>query len=373
MKLKIFIAVVVVLVVAGVLGGIKVLQFRKMMAGAASQGQPPETVSTAEAHQEKWQGTLNAIATVAAVQGVTITPDIPGTVREIAFESGAEARAGDLLVRLDTSNEEAQLRSIEAQVKLAKLNAERIGTLRGQNMVSQSELDQAQATLSQQVASADAIRATIEKKTIRAPFAGSLGIRLVNLGEYLETGKPIVSLQSLDTVYANFTLPQQDLSKLANGMVVRLATDVFPDKSFEGRLTAMNPDLMESTRSVICQATFTNAEHLLRPGMFGRVEVLLPEEKPVLVIPATAILSSPYGDTVYVIEASATNQNMLLARQQFIRSGPARGDFIAVESGLTNGQQVASSGVFKLRNNMPVVINNDIQPKASLSPRPPNS
>lgn len=371
MKLKVFLAVVLVLVIAGALGGIKALQFKKMM--AAPHTQPPETVSSTEVREEKWQLSLNAIATLTAAQGVTITPDIPGTVREIAFESGAVVKQGDLLVKLDVSTEAAQLRAVEAQVKLAQLDAERIRTLRTQNMVSQSELDQAEATLNQQLASADAIKATIEKKTLRAPFNGRLGMRQVNLGEYLEAGKPVVSLQSLAPIYSDFTLPQQELSRLKTGMQVKLTTDAFPEQVFEGKLTAINPEVIEATRNVRCRATFENLEGRLLPGMYARVELILPEERPTLVIPATAIISSTYGHSVYVIESDATNQNTLVARQQFIKGGEAKGDFVAVVSGLKPGQKIASAGVFKLRNNMPVVINNDIQPKASQNPRPPNS
>lgn len=371
MKLKVLLAVIVVVLIAGVLAGIKVLQFKKL--GAMKAEQPPETVSSIKVTEERWQGTLSAIASISAVQGVTITPDIPGMIREIAFESGVSARKGDLLVKLDTSNEEAQLRSAEAQAKLADLNAQRLRSLRSQNMVSQAELDQTEATLQSQIASADAIKATIEKKTIRAPFDGQLGIRQVNIGQYLETGKPVVSLQSLDPVYADFTLPQQDFSKLTNGMAVRLSTDAIPEKVFEGKLTAINPDVMESTRSVGLQATFQNPEHLLRPGMFARVEVLLPDIKPVLVVPATAVLSATFGDSVFVIESAATNKNKLVARQQFIRSGRTRGDFVVIETGLTAGQEIAAAGVFKLRNNSSVVINNDVQPKASTNPQPPDS
>ena len=206
------------LLVLGGLAGVKALQFKKLMAAGKSFAPPPETVSSAVVREEKWQGTLTAIGSITAVQGVTVTPEIPGIIREIAFESGAVVSKGDLLVRLDTSLEEAQLRALEAQEELARLNLARERTLRSQNMVSQSELDTAEATLKQNQGNADAIRATIQKKTIRAPFAGRLGIRLVNLGQYLDTGKPIVSLQSLTPVYADFSLPQQELARLKTGM-----------------------------------------------------------------------------------------------------------------------------------------------------------
>ena len=375
MKGKIVIAVVIVLGVVGGLAGVKTLQIQKMIAGGKAFAPPPESVSTAVAREEKWQVSLTAIGSITAVQGVTVTPDIPGTVREIAFESGAVVAKGDLLVRLDTSSEEAQLRAIEAQVDLARINLDRAQNLRKDNMVSQSEVDNAEATVKQNQASADNIRATIAKKTIRAPFAGRLGIRQANLGQYLDTGKPIVSLQSLSPVYADFSLTQQELARLNTGMKVRVATDAYLDKPFEGRLSAINPDLDQATRSVRLQATFENADQLLRPGMFVRVEVLLPEEQNALVIPATSVLSAPYGDSVYVIEEKAGEggKPALSVRQQFIRTGRARGDSVTVESGLKPGERIASSGVFKLRNGMAVVENNNLTPKNDQAPRPADS
>ncbi|MDO8630367.1 MAG: efflux RND transporter periplasmic adaptor subunit, partial [Phycisphaerales bacterium] len=200
-----------------------------------------------------------------------------------------------------------------------------------------------------------------------------LGIRLVNLGQYMDTGKPIVSLQSLDSVYADFSLPQQELSRLKTGMRVCLSTDAYPGQRFEGILTTINPALDQSTRSVSLQAAFTNAGHLLRPGMFARVEVILPGEQNVLVIPATSVLSAPYGDSVYVIDTNPSTNggpSALSVRQQFVRTGRARGDFISVESGLKAGDRIVSSGLFKLRNGMAVVENNNLVPKSSEAPRP---
>jgi membrane fusion protein, multidrug efflux system len=253
---------------------------------------------------------------------------------------------------------------------------DRMRKLRTENMVSQSDLDTAEATVKQTQANADAIAAVIEKKTIRAPFAGRLGIRLINLGQYLDVGKPIVSLQSLTPVYADFSLPQQELARLKTGMKVRLQTDAYPDQTFEGALSAINPDLDSSTRSVGIQATFTNAEQLLRPGMFARVEVLLPHEENVLVIPQTAVLSAPYGDSVYVIESKAGADKgapELTVRQQFVRTGRSRGDLLSVESGLKAGERIVSAGVFKLRNGMGVAESNEAAPKTSATPRPSDS
>jgi membrane fusion protein, multidrug efflux system len=361
----------VVLIVGG-LAAVKSAQIGRLIAGGKAFTPPPETVSAAVAQAEKWPTSLSAIGSIAAVQGVTITPDIPGTVREVAFESGARVAKGDLLVRLDTSSEEAQLRAIEAQVELARINRDRARNLRGVNMVAQAELDSAEATLKQDQANADAIRATIGKKTIRAPFAGELGIRLVNLGQYLDIGKPIVSLQQLAPMYAEFSLPQQELSRLATGMPVRVTTDAYPGRRFEGTLTAINPDLDSSTRSVGLQATLPNADQKLRPGMFARIEVLLPEEQSVLVIPATSVLSEAYGDSVYVIESKPGKDGKpgLVVRQQFIRTGRARGDFLSVESGLKAGDRIVNAGLFKLRNGMPVVENNDLVPGSHEAPRP---
>ena len=373
---KVLIAVFVVLVVGGTLAGVKTLQIRTLMAAGKSYASPPESVSSVLAREEKWQGTITAIGSVTAVQGVTVTPELAGIIHEIAFESGAVVAKDALLVRLDTSTEEAQLHALEAQEELARLTLARERSLRSQNMVPQSELETAEATLKQTQGMADATRAIIQKKTIRAPFAGRLGIRLVNLGQYLDTGKPIVSLQSLTPIYADFSLPQQELARLKAGMRVRLTTDAYPARQFDGTLTAINPDLDPQTRSVGLQATFENADQLLRPGMFARVEVLLPEEPAVLVVPATSVLSAPYGDSVFVIESKPgkdSGKAELVVRQQFIRTGSARGDFVSVETGLKPGERIVSAGIFKLRNGMSVIENNELSPKNELAPRPSDS
>jgi membrane fusion protein (multidrug efflux system) len=376
MKRKILTAVIVVLAVVLGLAGVKAWQIHTLIAAGQAFAPPPETISSAVAHEEKWQDTLTAVGSINAVQGVTVSPEIAGTVSEIAFESGAVVARGDLLVRLDTSSEEAQLRAVEAQVELARLNADRTRQLRTNNTVSQSELDAVEATVKQQQANADAIHATIEKKTIRAPFAGRLGIRLVNLGELLAAGKAIVSLQSLAPVYADFSLPQQELARLKTGLAVRVFSDTYPDQHFDGTLTAINPDLDATTRSVRLQATFANTEQLLRPGMFVRVEVIFPEEQTVLAVPATAILSAPYGDSVYVIESHPAKNGgkpEAVVSQKFVHTGRLRGDFISILSGLKAGERVVSAGVFKLRNGMSVQENNDLVPRAVEKPSPSDS
>src|SRR5262245_56854695 len=286
---KIFIGILIVLAVLVVVGGVKGLQIKALMAAGKNYKPQPETVSSAIVREEKWQGTLTAIGSISAAQGVTVTPEIAGTVREIAFESGAVVAKGDLLVRLDTSTEEAQLRSLEAQVQWAKVSLDRQSTLRTNKLISESDYDSAEASWKRAVANADNVRSIIEKKTIRAPFAGKLGIRQINLGQYLDAGKPIVSLQSLAPIYADFSLPQQDLAQLKTGMRVRVTTDTYTNRQFEGTLLAINPDLDATTRSVGVRAVVDNADHALRPGMYARLEVLLPQEQQALVIPAQSL------------------------------------------------------------------------------------
>jgi len=370
---KIILAVVVVVLVIAGLAAVKVMQIGTLIAFGKSFTPPPETVSTAVAKEDKWQETIQAVGSISAVQGVKLTAEIPGTVMEIKFESGAVVTKGDLLISLDTSTEEAQLRALEAQVEWAHTNLARFKSLRTENTVSQSEFDQAETDLKQKQANADAVRAAIAKKVIRAPFDGKLGIRQVNVGEYLEAGKLIVSLQSLAPLYADFSLPQQDLARLKTGLNVRVTTDTYPTKQFLGALTAINPDLDVATRSVRLQATCANEEQLLRPGMFARIEVLLPDEHPVLSIPATAVLSAPYGDSVYIVESSTNATGGLTVRQQFIRVGRAKGDFVSVDTGLKPGDRVVTSGIFKLRNGMQVVENNDLVPTSEKKPNPSDS
>jgi membrane fusion protein (multidrug efflux system) len=376
MKRNIIVAVVIVVVVFVVLAGVKALQIGKLIGVAKTFKVPPETISSAVAQEQHWQDTLSAVGSIDAAQGVTVASEVAGTVTEIAFESGAAVNKGDLLVKLDISTEEAQLQAAQAQVDWAKISAERLRQLRETKTVSQSELDQAEAVLKQNQANADEISAVIKKKTLRAPFAGRLGIRLVNLGESLDARKPLVSLQSLTPIYTDFSLPQQALSVLATGLVVQVSSDAYPGKIFDGALTAINPELDATTRSVIAQATFANEEQLLRPGMFVHAEVLLPRAQPVLTVPATAVLRAPYGDAVFVIEPQVTDgETNLIVQQKFIRTGAMHGDFVSVESGLKAGDRVATSGLFKLRNGVAVQENNtvDATPKTSLSPNPPNS
>ncbi len=376
MTKKIVLTLILVVVLVGALAGIKGLQFKTMFAQGANFAPPPETVTTAEVKPDTWQPTLTAVGSVAAVQGVMLSAEMAGAVKNIAFESGATVRAGELLVELDSSVEQAQLRSALASADLARLNLERARDLRGKSMMSQADLDSAEAQAKQANAQIDNIRAVIAKKTIRAPFAGRTGIRQVNLGQFLDNGAAIVTLQSLDPVYVDFALPQQNLSQLGVGMTVRVTTDAFPGQSFTGKLTAINSEVDAVTRNVRLQATLANPAGKLRPGMYVNVAADLPEMERVLMIPATAVLYAPYGDSVFVVEDKKDEKTGAVGKvlnQKFVRLGKTRGDFVVVVSGLDVDQTIVTTGVFKLRNGMSVVVDNKLAPNFQLAPKPANS
>ncbi len=373
MKKRIILAIVGLVALIGVLGGIKGLQISRMIAEGKKFVPPPETVTTATAHIESWESLLTSVGSVVAVQGVTVTAELSGKIVNIAFTPGTVVQAGDILIRQDTSAEEAQLRALEATVALAKVNLERAGKLLSLKVMSQSDFDNAESQFKQAVAQSDVIRAAIRKKTIRAPFAGRLGIRQVNLGQTLNEGDAIVSLQSLDPLFVNFLLPQQQLSLVHSGLTVQVTTDVFPEKVIEGKITTINPLVDNATRNVQMQATVENTQERLRPGMFVNVAVVLPAREKVLVIPATSILYAPYSDSVFIVEETKGKGDEIAGkqvRQQFVQLGKRRGDLIAVLLGLKEGETVVSTGVFKLRNGQSVVANNSLAPEFKLVPKP---
>ncbi len=370
---RVFITLAGLLVLIGLPTLIKLSQFSAL--AAAQMQMPPTTVTATTAKKEHWPDSVNATGTLVAVQGVTIGAELGGKVTEIAFESGGRVETGELLVRLDTSAEEAQLRSAQAAAKLTRISLDRIRGLRANKTVSQSDLDTAEANYKQATAQVDNVRAAIAKKTISAPFAGQLGIRQVNLGQIVEQGSPIVTLQTIDPIHVDFSLPQQSFSLLSPGTGVRVTTDAAPQQAFDGKIIALNPEIDQVTRSVRVRATLANKGEQLRPGMFANVEVLLPSEQEVLVIPATAVLYAPYGDTVFVIEEVTdenSGQRQQVLRQQIVRLGASRGDFVAVTAGLKEGEQVVTSGVFKLRPKMAVAVDNTLAPEAKMEPAPAN-
>lgn len=373
MKKKVFLAFLGVLLLAGLLGGIKFLQVNRMITQGKQTVPPPATVSAVTVEADTWEQRLTAVGSLEAVQGVTVTAELNGKVVKIAFEPGTYVQAGDLLIQQDVSFETAQLRSDKATLALTKANFERSKELLAQKVTTRAAYDKALAEYRQAQAAIDNIRSTIAKKTIRAPFAGRLGIRLVNLGQILEGGQSIVSLQSLDPIFVNFFLPQEDVARIQKGFTVRISTDALPGDEIKGRITAISPQVDEATRNIRIQATVENLQERLRPGMYATVNVIMPDKDAVLVIPTTAVLYAPYSDSVFVLEkpvAEGQEAPAMTLRQQFVRLGDQRGDFVAVASGLKEGQTVVSTGVFKYRNGQKVVVDNTLAPRFSLSPRP---
>ena len=375
MKKKVFIALAGVLLLLGGLGSIKYLQIDRMIAQGKEFAPPPTVVTAAPVRADQWEQRLTAVGSLEAVQGVTVTAELSGKVDAIPFAPGARVEAGDLLVQQDIASEKAQLRADEAALALKKANFERARELLDQKVVTRAAYDQALAEYKQAQAAIDNVRSVIAKKTIRAPFAGKLGIRRINLGQILEAGQPIVSLQALDPIFVNFALPQDQVTRLQPGLAVRIAVDALAGDVVEGRVTAINPEVDATTRNIRVQATVENRQERLRPGMFATVEVVLPRADPVLVIPVTAVLYAPYSDSVFVLESRAADgtEASLVLRQQFVQLGEKRGDFITVQGGLEADQRVVSTGVFKLRNGMRVTVDNTLAPDFQLSPRPENA
>jgi membrane fusion protein (multidrug efflux system) len=360
-------------VVVLTLGAVKVAQIKQM--SSVSHVPPPTAVTTAEAKPMEWHSYLKAIGTLAPVEGATLSADADGIVSRIVADSGTAVKAGDLLVELDASVELAQLAAAQAQADLARLNYERAKDLWAQKSNSKSDLDLAEATLKQSVANAAALQAQIAKKQVRAPFDGRVGIRLVNVGQFVPRGKDMVPLQKLDPIYVNFNVPQQQLSVLSVGQKASVGIDAFDGKAFEGAITAINSEVDASTRNISVQAKLANPEEKLRAGMFAQVEVELPAGAPRIVVPATAINYAPYGNSVFIVEKmkGPDGAEYLGVRQQFVKLGDTRGDLITIEDGVKPGEQIVIAGVFKLRNGMAVQVNNTYQPTSNPSPKPANT
>jgi membrane fusion protein (multidrug efflux system) len=387
--MRIAVAVGISLVVIGVLAGTKAAQISSLMKfGKAAQaaGPPPEAVGTAVAKGAEWESLLEAVGSVAAGRGVTISAEVPGVVRAIRFDSGAKVRAGQVLVELDASVERAQLSSLQARRDLASTSATRSRRLEASGAATKAQLDADEAQLKTVSADAQALAAQIDKKAIRAPFGGKLGIRSVNLGQYLNPGTPITVLESTDAVYIDFTVPQQQVARVPVGTAVRIALPgTQPPRTLTGKVAAVDPNADPVTRAVKLRASIDEgggdtAE--LRPGMFVNVSVVLPDRASVVFVPATAILRAPYGNSVYVVEdrkdegghpmKGPGGQPAKVARQQFVRLGITKGDFVAIEEGVTAGQEVVMLGAFKLRNGAPVFVNNEVQLQPSQTPNPQN-
>jgi membrane fusion protein, multidrug efflux system len=371
-KKRMFVMLAAVVVFVTAIGFVKYKQIQTAVAQASSFQPPPEAVTTVVAKQEQWPATLAAIGTVAAVHGVTVSADLPGIVDSITFDSGRMVREGEILVQLDSRQERAQLAAAEAQRDLTRLNLDRMRGLRQEGIISQSDDDRAAAESKQAEARVGEIRATIERKVIRAPFGGLLGIRQVNRGQYLQGGSPVVPLQSLDPIYVNFALPQQAVSQLRTGGKVQISLQGVSNAEFTGRITAVDSVVDEATRNVQVQATLSNPEGKLRPGMFVEAQVVLGAQQPIVALPASAINYAPYGDSVFVVGPveGAGGVKYEGVRQQFVKLGGTRGDQVAVLSGVNPGESVVTSGVFKLRNGAAVKVNNTTVPGNDPAPRP---
>lgn len=366
------------LIIAPIGGGlfmIKMNQFSAMGEAAAGMVAPPTPVNSWTVESASWVEQLHAVGSVRAIQGAIISTEADGIVREITFKPGSSVQAGQVLLKLDQDSERAQLREATSAADLAELTAKRARNLARSRNISQGELDSAESGLQRAQAQVDYIRTLIERRTVRAPFDGELGIRQVSIGEYLPKGAPVVSLQALDPVFVEFSVPQRHLAALADGLQLVVTTDAWPGQQFDGVISALNPQIDPATRNVRVQATLPNPERRLRPGMFVNVTIRLASARDVLPVPSTALIHGPSGDTVFVIgeESTEGGGSRLSVTEKRVRTGGRRGDFVDIVEGLSAGEQVVSTGPFKLRTGMPVVIDNSLAPDFQLQPRPDNT
>jgi membrane fusion protein (multidrug efflux system) len=374
MKKRILFVVVALVVIIASLGFFKYHQIQAAMKGGG-WSPPPEAVTTVVAAETQWEGTMHAIGSAQAVNGVVVSADLPGVVSSIEFESGHAVKKGAVLVRLDTSTERAQLASAVARRDLAKLDFERVQHLREQNANSQADLDRAGAEAKQAEAAVVELQAVINRKTIRAPFAGVTGIRQVNLGQYLAGGDPVVPVQAASPIYVNFSVPQQNASGLSAGDEVRVVKEGTSDAIETGKINAVSSLIDTDTRNIEAQAVFANKTGQLRPGMFCEVAIMMGESAKVVALPVSAVAYAPYGNSVFIVEdmEGPDKKKYKGVRQQFVKLGDARGDQVAVLSGVTAGQEVVTSGVFKLRSGAAVQVNNNITPSNKTEPKPADS
>jgi membrane fusion protein (multidrug efflux system) len=351
----------VLLVLVALVGGLGYVKYSQIQAESAmfSQPMPAPTVTVADVESTAWEPTLEAVGTVQAIQGVDVNNEVAGQVTAIEFESGRIVERGEILVRLDDEVDRADLEGLEAAERLARIKVERNRSLLKDRAVAQGDFDEISAQLDQVRAQIKGTQAMIDKKTIRAPFDGQLGIRMINLGQFLPEGSPIVSLQNLDPVYVDYSLPERQLALLSTGQAIRVQVSAYPDRTFDGTIEAINPQIDQGTRNVRIRATLANPDRALRPGMFARVSTLLPVEQAVLTIPREAVGFNTYGDTVFVIREE---DGKTLAERRQVRTGTVRGEEIAVLGGLAPGDRIVASGHVKLANDQEVRIVDSIQP-----------
>lgn len=374
-KLVVVLAILGSILFLVAIGGWKASQIMQAIAMGKAFKMPPEAITSLKVSQETVSPVLETVGSLSSPQGVMLSADLPGIVNSISFVSGSHATNGQLLVQLDTRQEEAQLRTAIAKLDLARQNLDRAKDLSAKRVIAQSAYDEAKSQYDAAKASVDETQATIDRKTIRTPFDGFLGIRQVNAGQYLKSGDPIVQLESLDPIYVNFALPQQNLPKLNEGQPVQLRADGLPDKVFKGSITAINSAVDSSTRNIQVQATIPNPEHVLRSGMFAGVQVVLPSRQSVIMVPATAVQSAPYGDTVFLISTMKDHEGKeyLGVHEQTVTLGMTRGDQIEILQGLHQGDEIATSGIFKLHEGGAVKVENSVLPGNNPAPKPTDS
>ncbi|WP_439135613.1 efflux RND transporter periplasmic adaptor subunit [Pseudomaricurvus sp.] len=374
-KRMIGLLIVAIVVFGGVLGG-KLFLNQMINDFLDNMPVPAVAVSATEARQDRWIDSVTAVGSVVAVQGAELSTQVSGIVESIRFDSGSEVKTGDIILTLDSATDRAELKTLQSAERLAELERDRIKQLWQRKSVSQSEYDQRQSQLEQARARVAAQQARIEQKTLRAPYAGRLGIRQVNIGAYVSAGDPLIGLQALDPIFVDFTLPEQRYSEVHVGMTVTARMDALGEGSFEGKVTAIEPVIDAGTRNFQVQATFTNTEQRLRPGMFARISLDVGEQRDVVLVPRTAISFKPYGNSVYVVtesgEKDEDGEPILKVKQRFVTTGQARGSLISIEEGLEIGERVATSGLLKLNSGAVVSINNSVQPDAELAPTPDN-
>lgn len=375
MKKQISRTVLVMLVVTLALGGVKAIQIAMAIAKHSSFQPPPESVTVVRATQQEWRESFGTVGSFVSIKGATLSAKESGNIVAVNFESGAKVKAGDVLIEIDNSVETANLKGALARLEFAKQNLERTQKLKGQSAMSLSNLEDAQSRVRQGESEVQSIRAAIERKKIVAPFDGRAGIRTVNVGGFVTAGAPLVPLYSVDPIYYNFSVPQQLAPMLSTGGTVAITVDAFPGRTFSGEVTAINPNIDEVTRTIAVQATVSNSQEELLPGMFGSILLEYGSPKKVLTVPSTGVTYAPYGNSVYVVERTKdkAGNDSLTARQQIVQLGRSRGDLVAVVKGLNEGDEVVTSGAFKLRPGAKIQIQERGAPAASINPAVENS
>ena len=370
MTLRLVIVLGLVTVLVGGVVGFNMVKAHFIKQAMAQNATVPQTVSTATAQYSDWQPQVQAVGSLRAIHGVEVTTEVAGLVRTIAFKSGADARAGQTLLQLNADPDIAQLQALMAEANLADLTYHRDYIQYQAQAIGKAQLDTDAANLKSTREQEAAQAALVAKKTVKAPFSGRLGITTVNPGQYLNPGDPIVTLESVDPIYVDFRLPQDNLSVVAVGQTVRLTADAFPGKTFEGKITSIDPLVDPSTRNFQAEATIRNPEHKLLPGMFVRTTVDAGAQQKYLTLPQTAITYNPYGETVYLVNNSAQAGGHPTAKLIFVTLGPTRGDQVAVVKGLNVGDVVVSSGQMKIKNGSQLVVNNSVLPLNEPNPTP---